>query len=234
MEETMVNIYEKLAAIRSMADVAAKTKKGFNYTYSDITEILANVTAGMKKYGISLIPSIEPGTSAVRTEEMVNTKVGRTGEVYEQKTTEVLVAADMKFIWVNDSNPEERIEVPWFLVGSQSDASQAFGSALTYSMRYFLTNYFEIAQVQAESDVDAYRSKQKEAAALEEKEAAAQIISKFDSEVREYLAKNPDESEPVADLVKKYRKDSNYFAIKDPKLAASLLKEFHEKFLEVA
>ena len=49
MQEKL-NLVQKLAKIRSMSDAVAKSKRGYNYSYEDITEILANVTAGMKRY----------------------------------------------------------------------------------------------------------------------------------------------------------------------------------------
>ena len=53
MSEEALNLFQKLAKIRAISDAAQKNKRGYNYTYTDITEILANVTAGMKKYGSS-------------------------------------------------------------------------------------------------------------------------------------------------------------------------------------
>ena len=38
------------------------------------------------------------------------------------------------------------------MVGQQSDASQEFGSGLTYSSRYFLFKYFSIATSDADPD----------------------------------------------------------------------------------
>lgn len=226
-----LNLIQKLAKIRAMSDVVARNKEGHNYTYADITVILANITAGMKKYGVSLIPSIKPETANVTQNVTVNTKVDKAGHVYDKTTTEMLVTADMMFTWVNDDDPEEVIKVPWFVTGSQSDPSQAFGSGLTYCTRYFLTSYFEIAQAQAPSDVDAYRSRQKEAEISEEKAIAGEIVSKLDGEVKKYLADNPDESDNIKKLISKYRKDSNYFAIKDPELAAKLLEEFENTYM---
>ena len=52
MAEEKLNLIQKLAKIRSIADVVSKDKKGYNYTYADITSILAKITAGMKKYGV--------------------------------------------------------------------------------------------------------------------------------------------------------------------------------------
>ncbi|MCD8376211.1 MAG: ERF family protein [Oscillospiraceae bacterium] len=136
-----LNLYQKLAKIRAISDAVVKELRGFNYTYSDITAILAKVTAGMKKYGVSLIPSIVPGTASVEQVTLVNTKTTKAGEIYDATTTETQVSAEMVYRWVNDEDPEEYIDVPWFVVGSQADPSQAMGSGLTYTLRQFLTNY---------------------------------------------------------------------------------------------
>ena len=199
MAEEQMNLIQKLAKIRAISDVVSKEKRGYNYSYADITSILAKITAGMKKYGVSLIPQIVPGTSHVEQNVVTNTKFDKTGKAYDNTVTEMLVSADMVFKWVNDENPDEFIEVPWFVTGSQSDPSQALGSGLTYCTRYFLCNYFQIAQ--ADSDVDAYRSKQKEAEVSEDKAIAEELVAKFDGMLKAYLADNPNK----ADDVKKYR-----------------------------
>ena len=228
MAETL-NLIQKLAKIRAISDVVAKEKRGYNYSYADITTILAKITAGMKKYGVSLIPQIVPGTANVEQSVSSTTKFTKTGEAYEAKTTEMLVTADMIFKWVNDEDPEDYIEVPWFVTGSQGDPSQALGSGLTYCTRYFLCNYFQIAQ--ADSDVDAYRSKQKEAESSEDRAIAEEIISQFDAQVRTFLADNPGKLDEVKTFVKRYVKSGNYLAIKEPALAADLLAKFNEKFI---
>lgn len=224
-----LNLYQKLSKIRAISDTAKKSKQGYNYTYADITDILANVTAGMKKYGVSLIPSIVPETSSVTQNIIVNTKMSKTGSPYETKSTEMMYSADMIFTWVNDDNPAEQICVPWFVTGAQSDPSQAFGSGITYTMRYFLTAYFQIAQ-SSDLDVDEYRSKQKEAAVMEDRDIAADIINQFDRIVKEFLADNPDKKEEVMKFISKFAKNANYFAIKEPALAGKLLTDFKEKF----
>ena len=132
---------QKLAKIRAISDVVSKEKRGYNYSYADITTILANITAGMKKYRVSLIPSIVPGTFDVSQNIIENTKVDKTGKPYVQKSTEMLVKADMIFKWINDDDTTDYIEVPWVTVGSQSDPSMATGSSLTYCTRYFLTSF---------------------------------------------------------------------------------------------
>ena len=193
MSEENLSLIKKLAKIRNISDVAQKNKQGYGYTYTDITEILANVTAGMKKYGVSLLPSIVPGTSKIEQVTTVNTKTDKQGRTYDKKDTEMLFSADMVYKWVNDDNPEEFIEIPWAVVGSQSDPSQSLGSGLTYCSRYFLTNYFQIAQ--SDLDVDAYRSKQKAAEASEDKAIAEAIIDQFDTILKQFLADNQDKKD---------------------------------------
>lgn len=194
-----LNLVQKLAKIRAISDVVSKEKRGYNYTYADITTILANITAGMKKYGVSLIPSVVPGTAEVSQNVVTNTKFDKTGKAYDSTATEMLVKAEMVFKWVNDENPEEFIEVPWFVTGSQTDPSQAFGSGLTYCTRYFLCNYFQIAQ--SDSDVDTYRSKQKAAEESEEKAIAEEIINGFDTLVKRFLADNSDKVDEVKKFI---------------------------------
>ena len=225
-----INLIQKLAKIRAISDVAQKNKKGYNYTYADITGILANVTAGMKKYGVSLIPYIVPGTSEISQNVVVNTKFDKTGKEYNQTVTEMLYKADMVFRWVNDEDSNDCIEVPWFVTGSQSDPSQAMGGGLTYTTRYFLTSFFQIAQ--PETDVDAYRSKQKEAEASEDKAIAEQIIAEFDKIVKQYLADNPTKSDEVKKFINKYAKNANYFVIKEPELASKLLSDFKANYIK--
>lgn len=229
MSEEKLTLIQKLAKIRAISDVVSKNKKGYNYKYADITEILANVTAGMKKYGVSLIPSIMPGTSEVSQVTVVNTKFDKAGKPYEQTATEMIVRSEMVFRWVNDDNPSDQIEVPWFITGSQADPSQAFGSALTYCTRYFLCNYFQIAQ--PEMDVDAYRTKQKEAEASEERAIAGGIIEQFDGLLKAYVSDHPDKKDDVIKFCGKYAKNSNYRSIKEPAIAAKLLKDFEKEYL---
>lgn len=229
MAEENLNLIQKLAKIRNLSDVAKKSKQGYGYTYSDITEILANVTAGMKKYRVSLIPSIVPGTSSVKQNVTVNTKQDKQGRTYEKTDTEMLFCADMIYKWVNDDNPDETLEVPWFVSGSMPDCSQAIGSGLSYTLRQFLTSYFQIAQ--ADSDVDEYRSKQKAAEESEERTIASAIIEQFDKIVKEYLADNADKKEEVKKFISKYVKGGNYFSIKEPSLASKLLEDFKTTYI---
>ena len=160
MAEQNLNIYQKLAKIRKQVEVIQRNKKGYGYTYVSEDEILAKISGFMDKYSLSLIPSVIHSSAVVTPYHTKKTKSTNKGEIYEENVNEVLVSADMVFTWVNNENPDERVDVPWILVGHQSDGSQSFGSGLSYAMRYFLLKFFNIAT--PDDDPDKWRSKTEE------------------------------------------------------------------------
>ena len=225
-----LSLVQKLAKIRAISDVVKKNKKGYNYTYADVTQILANVTAGMKKYRVSLMPSIVPGTASISQNVISNTKVTKTGDTYESKSTEMIFSAEMNYRWINDDDPSEFIGVPWFTTGSMSDPSQAMASAQTYNLRVFLTSFFQIAQ--SDNDVDAYRSKQKEAEEVENKAVVAELVSEIDKIVKNIVQSNPEKRDEMIEFISKYAKNANYNAIKDLTTATNLINGLKEKYIK--
>lgn len=227
-----MNIYQKLAKVRKQAEVIQRNKKGYGYTYVSEDEILAKITGVMDKYNLSLVPAIVPGTTEVTPYHTVKQKSTKNGEIYNEDVNEILVRSEMSFSWINNDNPEERVEVPWILVGHQSDASQSFGSGLSYSMRYFLLKFFNIAT--PNDDPDAWRGKQAEAAAAEDMAIAAEVIKNFDKTVRAYLEAHPDKGEEVKKFISKYVKGGDYFKIKESLVAIKLSKDFANTYSEEA
>lgn len=229
-----LNIYQKLAKIRKPVEILKKNKKGYGYTYVNEEEILSKITGLMERYGVSLIPGMVHGSVVVEPYHYAKTKATKDGEIYEEHVNEILVRGDMFWTWVNNENPEERIVVPWAFVGSQSDASQAFGSGLTYSTRYFLLKYFNVAT--SDDDPDNWRSKQRDAENEEERLVAQRILEQVDKLVNDRLAEKPDERKKIVDVVKKYAKENgkatgNYFAIEDSETASKLLQELKKEFV---
>lgn len=197
-----MNLYQKLAEIRQMATVVKKSKKGFGYSYSPEEEILANVTAGMNKYGVSLIPRLPSGVT-VTPYTYTKRKFAKDGTVLpDDIVNEILITGNLEFTWVDNENPVDTIVVPWAVVGQQNDASQAFGSSLTYCQRYFLLKYFQSATT--DGDVDAYRSKQKETEEKEEREISKAIIDAVHASVTAFISKYPDKRADIASLIKKH------------------------------
>ena len=230
MAEQNMNIYQKLAKIRKEVEVIQRNKAGYGYKYVSEDKLLAKISVLMDKYGLSLIPSVDSKSLQVSPYNTKKTKTLKSGELYEENVNEVLTSADMTFTWVNNDLPEERVQVPWVLVGHQTDGSQSFGSGLSYSMRYFLLKFFNVAT--PDDDPDKFRSEQRAASAAEEKAVTNEIINSFDAKVKEFLAANPKESDNVKKLVEKYVKGGNYFAIEESTLAAKLLQDFKDTFVK--
>lgn len=227
MSESL-NLYQKLARVRKLVDIVKKDKDGYKFKYSDINEILAKVKAGMEKYGVTLIPQVKQGTSEIITNTFITKKPDRNGSMYDVANVEYLFKAEMEFVWVNDENPEERIVVPWYVVGSQADPSQAYGSGVTYCTRYFLLSYFQISQ---DNDADKYISEKRAALASEEKEAARVITEALKAEVFAFLEKNPERRDEMKPFFSAYAKDGNYLSIREPALAEKAKKDFEAKYL---
>lgn len=224
-----LNIYQRLAKVRKAVEVIEKNASGYGYKYVSEDEILAKVTGVMDKMHLTLIPSIVPGTFKVDPYVYEKTKLIK-GEPHVETVSEIMTQSDMVFTWINDDNPEEKIEIPWAMVGHQADGSQGFGTALTYSYRYFLLKYFGVSTTT--DDPDEWRSKQKEAEEAEAKSAAEEIIKRFDEMVRKYLASNPDKSGDIKKMVSKYVKSGDYTKITMPALARSLLLEFENTYVK--
>ena len=161
---------------------------------------------------------------------MSKTKVDKTGKPYEEKSFEYVAYSPMQYVWVDNDQPESRITVPWFVLGSQGDPAQAMGSALTYGLRYFLTQYFQIAT--PEDDPDNFRTKQREAEKSQEREIAAGIADQIDATVHGYLDANPDKRDEVVKFSSKFIRGGNYMKISDPALAAKFLSDFKATFVQ--
>lgn len=152
-EENNKSLDEKLQVIKSEVDIMKKNKDGYGYSYVDEESILLKINSHMINLGIKLTPQLVPGT--------LHTEVVRYVDKKKNDVTDILVTSEMEFIW-KDITTGETIKVPWGLVGQQSDGSQAFGSGLTYSNRYFLLKYFNISTSQDDPDELRKRIKQEE------------------------------------------------------------------------
>lgn len=231
-----LNIYQKLAKIRKNVEVLNKNASGYGYKYVSEDVILEKVTGLMDKYGLSLIPSIVPGSTHVSPYHYTETKAKKDGETYEKSSNEILVSADMMYTWVDTENPECRVDVPWMFVGQQSDASQAFGSGLSYSSRYFLLKFFNSATT--DDDPDNWRSRQKEAARSEEREIAKDIVQNIHNHVTAFLEKNAGKRDALMEAIKSVavdkngRSTANYMQIDDPLVASKTLKKLNEEFFK--
>jgi len=133
-EQPKLNLHQKLVEIRRNIDVFTKDTEGFGYRYVSGSQVLGKIKDKMDELQVLLIPEV------LNQKHSTFNYIDKKGK----EKTDFIVTADMKYVWVNAENPEERIEIPWQTMGQQDDISKAFGSGLTYSERYFLLKFFGV------------------------------------------------------------------------------------------
>ena len=215
-EISAMNLWQKLAKVRDIADVVAKNKSGYGYKYVSEDEILSKVKAGLSKYHVSIYPLLDQENFRIERRDFVKKKYDKASQsMIDDPQSEYCVRGRLNFMVINDDNPAEQTVIPWVLVGSQADDAQAFGAALTYANRYFFMKFFNIATPDA--DPDEWKRKKEEAANAEEMAAVQVMISQIDALVKgSVTAENKEE---IAALIRKHLKidgkpSNNYLRIK--------------------
>lgn len=132
-----MNLHQKLVEIRKEIDVFSKDTKGFNYSYVSGSQVLGKIQAKMNELGVILYPEMRDLEHSTYDYQQYNKKTQQMDD-----KTDFVISGDMRYVWVNAENPEERIAIDWNIYGQQDDISKAYGSALTYSERYFLLKFF--------------------------------------------------------------------------------------------
>ena len=127
-----MNLYQKIIEVRKIASGFSKDTKGYGYDYVSGNQILNKIKDKMNEVGLILQPSAQVGEHQLFC--YTNSK--------GQDKVDIQVWGSMSYTWINAENPEEREIVSWAYYGQQDDISKSFGSALTYSERYFLLKYF--------------------------------------------------------------------------------------------
>ena len=227
-----LNIFQKLAYVQRAVDIIQKDKSGYGYKYVSENELLPKINAEIDRLGLTLYPGIVPNTLVV-TPYSYEKKAKKTGEI--ETVNEFYAQADMVYTWVNNDNPAEQIAVPWAMVGDQADSSQAFGSGLTYSERYFLLKYFHCATT--EDDPDKLRS---EHAEKKDKSDLSETLRQVNDLVQAVLAADKDQASVIEEIVTRYVDKRtpdgklvttrNFFEIKKKARAMALLAELQKKY----
>ena len=124
----VLNLYQKIVEVRKVADGFKKDSKSYDYEYVSGNQILSKIKDKMNELHLLLIPSTRVGEHC--TFDYTTAK--------GKEKTDFVVKGEMIYTWINGENPEERLDVTWAYYGQQDDISKAYGSALTYSERYFL------------------------------------------------------------------------------------------------
>jgi hypothetical protein len=210
------NIYQKLQTVRKNVLAMKEDAAGFNYTYVSEENILSHVTGAMQKAGISLIPSIVPGSWRFTPRTYEKSKIDKAGNRTSDTVSEFLFEAEMTFRWVNDENPEDMIEVTWPIGNNSSDMAQSEGGALTYGTRYFLLKFFNCAT--SKDDPDALLRNINAGAADEA--ALKEMIGQLDAVVKKIPAAETDKKKAAVAAIAAIeqrdtgKKSANYMTLR--------------------
>lgn len=182
-----MNIYEKLLEIRKSVQYLQKDTSGQNCKYVSGSRVLAEIRPKMDELGLLLIPQI------------INSQISNItvveGTPAKEKIKQI-VQCNMIFTWINAEKPEEKIDVPFSAFGMQNDISMAFGSALTYTERYFLLKFFNIATDKDDPDTFTNKtSKKPKTQTVQDDDADFDILQELNnmktvSDIAKYRANN--------------------------------------------
>jgi hypothetical protein len=146
-----LTLLRKLVVIRSGISGITKDSESYNYKYISGDQILNKIKDAMDYLGVVLIPKLNDINR--ESLEFEVEKKNKNGESYMAIKREFIVDGNLTYVWINAYNKDDTYEVPWYLVGMQSDdPSKAFGTGLTYSERYFILKFFNIATDEDDPD----------------------------------------------------------------------------------
>jgi len=137
-----MNLYEKLIEIRKEVPYLKKNNKGYNFDFVSSSQTLGSLRSKMDELGVLLIPRVEKWEIRDHT-----TAKGK---------HEYFTILNMVFTWLNAEKPEETISCPWIGQGLD-DGEKGVGKALTYSEKYFMLKFFNIATDR--DDPDSFQGK---------------------------------------------------------------------------
>lgn len=127
-----MNVYQKINEVKKCVAIFKKdgeTKGKGAYKYVKGSQILAMIKDKMEELGLLLLP--------VKTEARGWTTYNYKNSYGEDKT-DFIVEGALTYEWINADDPNDKAIVSIDYYGQQNDISKAFGSALTYSERYYL------------------------------------------------------------------------------------------------
>ncbi|RIN84883.1 single-stranded DNA-binding protein [Mammaliicoccus sciuri] len=148
MSEQETNLYQRILDVKSNIEGFTKDAEGYKYNYVEGSQILHKIRKAMEENHLLIYPSVHHA-------DYKDIQVLVKGNMKPN----ILVEMNMTYTFINTDNPKERLEIPFYAIGHQDDASKAYGTALTYAERYFLLKFFNIPT--DEDDADAKQKKEK-------------------------------------------------------------------------
>lgn len=178
-----LNLNQKLVKIGQSVEYLQKKVEGVHKNkYIDSAELLKAIRVKMNEYNVLLIIDI------------VDPKTDKDGNGFTFQSV-------INYTWIN-SDTKESLEIKWFATGiHRSDPSMAFGSALTYSERYFFLKFFQIPT--GNDDPELFIQKNMTNEDKEQKEQSIkgnliEIVARInnDSDLRAFYAENKRKYDP--------------------------------------
>lgn len=123
-----MNLFQKIVEVRKVAGGFTKDTQSYGYSYVSGNQILSKIKDKMNELNLVLLPSTQVGEHHTHAYKTAKGK----------DTIDFVVKGEMSYTWINGDEPSERETVSWAYYGQQDDISKAYGSALTFSERYFL------------------------------------------------------------------------------------------------
>jgi hypothetical protein len=123
-----MNLYQKIVEVRKIAEGFNKDGSSYGYKYVTGNQVLSKIKDKMNELNLLLFPSTKIGEHHTHAYKTAKGK----------DALDFVVKGEMSYTWINGDEPSEREVVSWAYYGQQDEISKAFGSALTYSERYFL------------------------------------------------------------------------------------------------
>ena len=137
-EAKKLNIYQKLVEVRKKVLYVQKNAKGHNFKYASGSSIIAEIRKEMDNQNLLLIPNMEDFKAIVGS-----------NKVSSQVT--------ISYTWIDADDPEKQIKTNFTYIDDKIGGCQGIGAILTYSERYFLCKFFQIAT--DIDDPDAFKKK---------------------------------------------------------------------------
>lgn len=147
-----MNIYQKLIEVRKEVPYIQKADQGRQYNYTGSSRVLGSLKSKMDELGLLLIPKVTGSRVHMETVEYQDPKTN-----LPKKTTTYFTELDMEFTWVNAENPDEQIVCPWYGQGIDIAGEKGVGKCMTYSEKYFMLKFFNIAT--DKDDPDSFQQK---------------------------------------------------------------------------
>lgn len=139
--DKMKELFKKLLEIKKEIPYFKKSTQGYNFQYVNGADILGVINPIANKYGLMLTLSINNHTvEPIRYKSIVK---GKDGAVNEVEKLEFIVNGTLTYTWT-DTETGNQLPLTFPFTGMQADPSQALGSALTYTERYFFLKSFNI------------------------------------------------------------------------------------------